>query len=166
MTDPLARDTDGDGVEDLTDRSPNGGVSSAPDSIDAAVDELLRTVFLLTDQPCRWRTVLYVVSDRRSERWARNCGPTINLPQSEVERQPEGVDVLVVESYGDRWGRFGSMSIAPGGPGDLISAVTRPRGIRLLLVNNHLGSDSEGYEVQLRRHDGRWQLIWFKNLWI
>lgn len=166
LTDPLARDSDGDGVEDLVDRSPNGGRSPAPESLDAAIDELLRTLFAFWDPACERRTVLFLVSDRRPERWARSCGPTINLPASGVESLPGGVDVLSVEPYNDRWGRFGSMSTPPGGPGDLIAAVVRPGATRLLVVNDHVASDSEGYEVRMRRHDGRWQLVWLENLWL
>jgi hypothetical protein len=166
FTDPMTSDTDGDGVEDLTDPSPNGGRAPAPESVDAAIDELLRTLFAFWDPICGRRTVLYVVAEPGSERWARGCGPTVNLPANEVETQPRGIDVLVIEPYGDRWGRFGSMSTPPGSVGDLLEAVARPGAVRLLVVNDHVLSDSEGYEVQLRRHDGRWQLIWFKNLWI
>lgn len=136
------------------------------ESLDAAIDEFLRTLFTFWDPTCERRTVLYVISEPGSERWARGCGPTVNLPASEVETQPRGVDILVIEPYGDRWGRFGSKSTPPGSVGDLLEAVGRPGAMRLLVVNDHVLSDSEGYEVQLRRHDGRWQLIWFKNLWI
>lgn len=163
--DPRARDSDGDGVEDGEDWSPNGGLEPRPESVDEATNELLRTWFGLGEQSCRWGTVLYLVSDRRPERWAHHCGPTINLPADVVDEQPYGMTVLVIEPYNARWGRFGSMSIAPGSFGNLIEALTRPEATRLLVVNDHIGSDSEGYEVQLRRRDGGWHLIWFKNLW-
>ncbi len=167
LTDPMARDSDGDGVEDLVDPSPNGGRPPAPESPDAAIDEALRTLYLLSERPCRWMTVRWIVSEGNPERWAGGCGPTVNVSKAEVETRPDGMDLLYFEPYRDDWlGRFGSKSVAPGGLGDLLEAAARPGEVRLLMVNDHLGSDSEGYEVQLRRRDGRWQLVWFKNLWI
>jgi hypothetical protein len=47
----------------------------------------------------------------------------------------------------------------------LLEQWLMPDGFPMLLVIQHVGPDSEGYELQLRRFDGRWLLVWEHTVW-
>lgn len=78
--------------------------------------------------------------------------------------RPIGIDLLYIEPHQPGRHPFG-LGVAPSGEGGSSDAGTAPKALTLLLVNRHLGSDSEGYEVRMRRREGRWRMVWFESLW-
>ena len=51
------------------------------------------------------------------------------------------------------------------GEPDEIGDLFKPSGANLLLINAHVGSDSEGYEVRVRATRYRSLVVWYEMLW-
>jgi hypothetical protein len=159
--DPDDPDTDSDGVEDARDLSPNGGVVPSPGSLEEAALAVLDTYWLFPlDFTAQW-PVLYVASDRHLE-WSGWPVPVINVPLNRTDEQPLGSDLFAFyPSVSGEWGPFESFTESR----SLLDRWLIPDGVPMLLVIQHVGSDSEGYHVRLRRFNERWLVVWEHNVW-
>lgn len=164
-TDIANDDTDLDGLIDSVDRSPNGGWQPPLGSKESAIRDLVDAVLLVSDPNCQYRHILFVATERAIE-WHPRCGPTVNVSPDAIESQPHGSDIVHIVPYGaDSSSPLASVWTEPTQWLDRIVDALKPEGIPLLYVNDHLGSDSEGYELRMRRHEERWHLVWQKMLW-